>query len=150
MKKNNLFFDPNSSFIELPIVWSTMTALCVLASASAIAIYSHGNYSTDFSATGFNFFIGEFRVPLGILALTIPILALLATNHRSVQTRAQILASEKQNNFLNYYKHQEEFEKYIREFENLKNLVPNHRKTHANIFQICYKWRYLHHKRNNF
>ena len=40
-------------------------------------------------------------------------MALLAANHRSEQTKAQISSNAQQNLFANFYKHIEEFEKYI-------------------------------------
>ena len=44
--------------------------------------------------------------------MIIPAVALIATNHRSEQTREQIRLTNSQNNFTNYYKHLEEFEKF--------------------------------------
>lgn len=80
-------------------------------SIAGVIVY-HTPLDWDLSGEGFNHFVQTFKVPLGLAALLIPGIALLASNHRSVQTRAQIIAAESQNNFSNYYKHLEEFEKY--------------------------------------
>jgi hypothetical protein len=50
---------------------------------------------------------------LAIAALIIPIVALLAANHRSEQTKEQIRVTNAQNVFSNYYKHIDEFNKYL-------------------------------------
>ncbi|MEL4271417.1 hypothetical protein [Shewanella xiamenensis] len=71
----------------------------------------------DFSYSGFNNFVEIFKVPIAILALNIPVIAVLGAFHKSEQTRLQIKLSEGQNLFANYFKHIEEFVKHIEKFE---------------------------------
>lgn len=111
MKSN--WFDPHSSFLSLRIVWITVAILFFLSGTSSAFIIHYSNLQWDLSSTGFNIFISEFRFPLGIAALIIPIIALLAANHRSEQTKEQIRVTSSQNVFSNYYKHIEEFTKYL-------------------------------------
>ncbi|MBO0154594.1 MULTISPECIES: hypothetical protein [Vibrio] len=64
--------------------------------------------------------------------MIIPIVALLAANHRSEQTKEQIRVTNQQNNFANYYKHIEEYEKYamtIADYEEIsrRNIRRNHK-----------------------
>lgn len=61
--------------------------------------------------TGENYreFYELYKLPLGILASIIPIVALITANHRSRQLAAQIEAQESQNKFQNYYVHRREF-----------------------------------------
>jgi hypothetical protein len=54
-----------------------------------------------------------FKMPLWVLALLIPVLGLFNANHKSEQTRASMELTKAQNNFANYYKHLEEFSKYV-------------------------------------
>ncbi|WP_182038966.1 hypothetical protein [Vibrio alginolyticus] len=106
-------FDPHSSFITLPIVWQVASLLVGTSTFISIVIICNTPITWDFSADGFNYFISTFRFPIAILALIIPIIALLAANHRSEQTKEQIRAANQQNIFTNYYKHLEEFKKYV-------------------------------------
>lgn len=118
--------DHSKPFLKLPIVWLSFLLITTLAVASAIAIIIYSDLRFDFSYRGFNEFIVIFKMPISIWAINIPVIAVLAANHRSVQTKKQIEvgqtqianslkqieASEKQNIFTNYYRHIEEFEKY--------------------------------------
>jgi hypothetical protein len=61
---------------------------------------------------GLHYALTLFRIPIGIVALAVPIFAILAANHRSEQSREQMRLSSEQNIFSNHYKHVEEFEKY--------------------------------------
>lgn len=105
-------FDPNKSFFELFWVKIFGYGLPLIAFLSATAIFVTGDYGFSPTAAGFNQFLTDFKFPIGVLAMLIPVMALLATNHRSEQTKAQIKAAESHNNFVNYFKHMEEFEKY--------------------------------------
>ncbi len=107
------WFDPHKSFLSLTIVWVAVGVLFTLSFVSSIIIIYNSNLIFDLSYNGFNLFISIFRFPLAISALIIPIIALLAANHRSEQTKEQIRVTNTQNVFSNYYKHIEEFTKYI-------------------------------------
>ncbi|WP_419243569.1 hypothetical protein ACN08P_19880 [Photobacterium leiognathi subsp. mandapamensis] len=110
--KKHFEFSPNKSLIQLRVLWIVVGIISLISTICFILIYKNSNIITDITYHGFNMFIVIYRVPLSILALIIPIIALLAANHRSEQTREQIRLANDQNNFSNYYKHIEEFEKY--------------------------------------
>ena len=116
-------FSPTQSFLHLKIVWLVIILLFSIALVISIVIIKNTQIGWDLSANGFNNFISLFRFPLGILTLIIPIVALLAANHRSEQTKEQIRVTGLQNDFANYYKHLEEFIKYVDKQERLKNLA---------------------------
>lgn len=105
-------FDPNKSFFSLKIVKSTIWILFVISLTSFFIILINTELSLDWSSKGFNTVLSVYRFPLGILALSIPIIAIYATNHRSLQQKEQIALANSQNYFTNYFKHLEEFEKY--------------------------------------
>lgn len=109
-------FEPNRSFFSLPIVQLTFVVVTACACIASIAIMASTNLVLDLTADGFSEFLSIFRFPLGVMALLIPIMALYATNHRSVQQKQQIQLAGEQNNFINYYKHLEEFQKHYSEF----------------------------------
>jgi hypothetical protein len=128
-------FDPHSSFVELRIVRITVYCFAIMSLANSILIVCFSNLKFRFDHIGFNNFVDFFKVPLGTLALLIPIMALLATNHRSVQTKEQIRISNLQNNFINHFKRVEEFEKYCkREGSHASNRVTNARSLYSVIY----------------
>jgi hypothetical protein len=128
-------FNPEVSFFRLPIVWGTLI-LIMLVATSLIAIATYGTNSQVCGTSDcYNNFISQFKLPLGILSLLIPTGAIFAVQHRSEQSIAQIRASEGQNNFVNYYKHLEEFQKYVKLNDLERNSFIN--KTHAEIFSGC-------------
>ncbi|MFN3881481.1 MAG: hypothetical protein ACK4L8_08650 [Nitrincola lacisaponensis] len=108
----NRWFDPNESFFELLIVKITFIFFISFSVLFSAVITLNSDLNVDLSYNGFNYFVVVYKVPLATLALLIPSVAVLAANHRSEQTREQIKIASNQNNFINYYKHLEEFEKY--------------------------------------
>ena len=107
------WFDPHKSFLSLKIVWVMVSFLLAISISSVFVIVINSELESDYSYSGFNYFISVFKFPLAITALIIPIVALLAANHRSEQTKEQIRVTNSQNVFSNYYKHIEEFTKYL-------------------------------------
>lgn len=116
------WFDPHSSFFELKFVQRTILTILFLALASCATIMASSATELTFNPSfeGFNNSLNIFKFPIGVLAILIPAIALLVANHRSEQTKAQMLLTKSQleaanshNNFSNYFKHTEEFEKYL-------------------------------------
>jgi len=101
--------------------WLINGILFLLAIILTVIIVSKGNYYPDWSPKGFKLFLSDFGFPMSISALIIPASALIATMHRSSQLSTQINLLMEQNNFANYYKHFEEFEKYLSKISNSDN-----------------------------
>ena len=118
--KNSSLFNPDKSFFQLWVVRLTVFGLIGLAYWVYDLILENGVYIECYTSACFNESVTTFKVPLGILSLLIPIIAIYAANHRSEQTKKQIELSREQNNFTNYYKHLEEFEKYFEKVESSK------------------------------
>jgi hypothetical protein len=53
----------------------------------------------------------DFKLQIALLSTSIPLAALFAAVHRSQQTAIQIEVQQEQNNFINHFKHLEEFKK---------------------------------------
>jgi len=106
------WFDPHKSFIDLGIVRVFIIIILIISSITAAIIYFNSKPEIDLTYKGFNNAVTMFSVPLSILAILIPIIAILATNHRSEQTKEQIRITSEQNTFSNYYKHMDEFVKH--------------------------------------
>ncbi|WP_067522937.1 hypothetical protein [Endozoicomonas ascidiicola] len=134
---SNKFFDPHKSFLSLKILWIVISIHFSIALLISLAIILNLESKLDFSHSGFNNFLLIFKVPLSILALTIPIIALLAANHRSEQTKEQMRLASQQNDFSNYFKHLEEFEKYCTHIFNVKSArLKSPRKYHDLAFPL--------------
>ena len=73
----------------------------------------------DFLLTkeGFDNAYEYFKIPLWIAALSLPLAGFYASNHRSVQTAAQINQTLTNNTFSSYYKHVEFFENRYKNIE---------------------------------
>jgi hypothetical protein len=59
----------------------------------------------------------DFKLPIGIMGLAIPLGALAAAIHRSVQTSRQIIEQNQQNIFSNYLEHRRYFLAYMEEHQ---------------------------------
>lgn len=127
-------FDPEKSLISLGIFKVVIFIHITVALALSITMIYNSELSPSFSYEGVNFFVEVFRVPLAILALIIPMVALLASNHRSEQTIAQIKSSTSQNTFSNHYKHLEEFEKYCNTLFSEDNKISRPRHLHRIVY----------------
>lgn len=111
--KKYFTIDPLKSFIELPILWIFVGIPILVAVIIAIVIAKNSSLVFSFNYIGFNSLTEIFKVPIAVIAISITFAAFIATIHRSAQTREQIIITNKQNTFSNYYKHIDEFEKYV-------------------------------------
>lgn len=127
-------FDPHKSFFELRVVQATIFLGFSIAVVTSVIIASHSNLIPKLDYEGFNFFVKAYKVPIGILASLIPIIALLAANHRSVQTKEQIRVTQSNNNFSNFFKHQQAFEEYTSSINPTKSGISNFKILHKAIF----------------
>lgn len=133
--KSLFCFDPHESFFNLFVVRFFFFFGFSLSILSALIIIFNSDLTTDWSYVGFNSAVSIFKVPLGIIASLIPIIAVLAANHRSEQTREQIKIGLQQNIFTNYYKHLEEFIKHCDRLDLDHGYnVTNKYKLHHSIF----------------
>lgn len=136
-----MLFNPSKSFLHLRVVQIVIGAVIFFSILSAIIIILNDDLIWSFTSNGFNTLLVIFRLPLGLLATAIPIVALLAANHRSEQTKEQIKVTTAQNNFSNYYKHLEEFTNYSKtNFEGKNNL--NIRYMHKKIYPFSHEGNY--------
>lgn len=108
------WFNASKSFLDLPLVRWTFGGIFLLGVILVTIIATNTAIKWDLSASGFNYALEVFKFPLGILALLIPLMAIFAAAHRSEQLKKQIEVTADQNRFANYYKHKEEFVKFIK------------------------------------
>jgi hypothetical protein len=134
-------FPPDVSLLKLPIVQTTFKLLVLVALFMVITvIWTSWPMYMDLSSNGYEETATLFKAPIAIILLLIPVLALIASNHRSVQTVHQISLTTKQielangqNVFANYYKHVEEFSKWCDHIKGIGE-VKSKRKLHKAMF----------------
>jgi hypothetical protein len=126
-----IFFSVDATSAEKPLTkvipfWAWNFLFIITSSILFIKIGMNGNYNFSISSNGCNVFMRDFKMPISILAFIIPSSALISTIHRSIQSKRRIQQADEQldiqiksTNFINYYKHREEFTKY---FESRKDL----------------------------
>jgi hypothetical protein len=134
---NRDWFEPHASFLTLKSFWVPFIVIVVVFVAMWIKVIVDEQLGVGLDASLYEMY-DWFKVPLWWLALLIPVLGLLNANHKSEQTRAQMDLTRSQNNFANYYKHLEEFTKYVAEIRELHEksnyeIEIYHRKLH-NVF----------------
>ena len=119
----------------LPIV----VAICI---SIYIVFTSSLEWKSGFD--GINSLIVIFKVPIGIAAISFPLVALITANHRSIQSKKQIEVAELQNQFSNYFKHLEEFEKHVSKLklDNSKLSIESVRMLHGSLFSTFKNFHY--------
>jgi len=90
------------------------------------AIQSREELSLCLEASCFNNFFSLFKFQLGVMGIAIPLGALVASHHRSIQAAQQIKTQLRQNTFSNYIDHRQLFEQFFRDnnplrFKEVKN-----------------------------
>ncbi|HCS66478.1 MAG TPA: hypothetical protein DIW64_21740 [Cellvibrio sp.] len=138
-QEKSLLFDPNTAFFGLSIVWRFTWSIVGISIMLAVYIALSSSLEWSLGFEGINKAIDIFKVPLAMLALLIPCVAVLATNHRSEQNKAAMALAKEQNEFANHYKHIEEFEKHCKSvaeyFDNEKYFI-NGRSLYHHVFEL--------------
>lgn len=126
--------------------WTWLAVFIPLLIASVMAgLISNANrlnYFPSFTLDALNNFFTYQKFPLAIFSLIFPSIGLVVAAHRSALTiqqmqkiDAQIQATEIQNKFANYYKHREEFFKFLDMLEKTFNVAFNERnKLYKNLY----------------
>jgi len=136
-------FRPHESFLKLNIVKNTIWAFLLISFVIVfLIIYTGGDLLyLDLSFKGFNKALEIFKAPLGLMAVLLAIIAFYSSQHRAEQVLFQMKLTQEQNIFTNFYKHQEEFLKYIEELES-KDSIDEKRLLYVSVYdqamQGCY------------
>ncbi|MES3674402.1 hypothetical protein QC589_00445 [Halomonas elongata] len=127
----------NKSLFQLKRFWLSIAVPVLTSFLVSFVILGNSDLSYRFDYIGVNNFLVIFKVPIGLLALVFPFVALAASSHRSEQTKKQISLSESQNSFANYFKHLEEFGKIVDDLKGSFCLRDfNHRELYSMLFPI--------------
>jgi len=109
-----------------------------LFSSLYFGIFSWLGHSPQFDSDGFNNFIAISKLPIALLSLSIPFVAVVANIHRTVQTNKQIEESKQKNLSDSHYSHLKFVTDY---FTNLPGKTVN-RKRNYGIKEVSYKINY--------
>lgn len=109
------------------VMWLLMWILLALCITAFIAIFvTEKNVKFQLDRSGFNSFFEIYGVPIKLGVATFAVLAVWLTLERMEQTERQLQIISDNNLFNNYYKHIEEFSKYLSEdtlLQMLKDVV---------------------------
>lgn len=83
-------------------------------------LWAWKGHDINFSSTGFNNFLDITKLPLLILASSVPLAAIISNLHRTIQTEAQINLSETKNAIDRYLAHEKNFIEKIKEISEVK------------------------------
>ncbi|CAM6505097.1 hypothetical protein ENINCK372B1_16830 [Enterobacter intestinihominis] len=109
-----------------------------LISSIYFGFFSWFGHQPLFNSDGFNNFISISKLPIALLSLSIPFVAVVSNIHRTVQTNRQIEEAKQKNLSDSHYSHLKFVTDY---FSNLPNQVVV-RKRHREIKDVTYKIAY--------
>ncbi|MBN7770475.1 hypothetical protein KUV44_12290, partial [Marinobacter daepoensis] len=115
----------------------TLDHYMITALLVATTGYLRSPVEPEWTLTGFNNFVALFKLPIGLASIAIPLAALVASHHRSIQTASQIISQQEQNTFSNYVKHREYFSKFIDE-EGLLNGKSSFKAVNKKVYDILF------------
>ncbi|WP_220774133.1 hypothetical protein [Citrobacter europaeus] len=78
-------------------------------------LWAWKGHNINFTSEGFNSFLEISKLPLIILASSVPLAAIVSNIHRTIQTEAQINSSEIKNSIDRYLSHEKNFVEKIKE-----------------------------------
>lgn len=95
-------------------------------------LWAWKDHSINFTSDGFNHFLEISKLPLIILASSVPLAAIVSNIHRTIQTEAQINSSETKNSIDRHFAHEKNFVDKIKEMTTftMQNFVDESTKYH--------------------
>ena len=116
--------EPEHSFVSTKAFKFAVWGPIIIATSLTLLISVKSNLTPSLTVEGLAYFYDNFKLPLGIITLSIPLGALVATHHRSLQTSEQLRKQEKQNKFANHIEHKKQFREFIKEINPLRDFSP--------------------------
>lgn len=113
----------NDGFHKWWVFWLAALMPIFVAAFCAWFISRDIRLVPDYSYQGLVVAYKYMKLPLLISALSFPLVALVASIHRSAQTHKQIALAIEQNLFSNYLKHKEEFSKMLASLQDVHNVI---------------------------
>jgi hypothetical protein len=138
-KAESFFNPPAEHHLWATAVFRWCLAIPLLLATSLAVIAGCNEFDRalpiwKWNGSAYTEFLKLHKLPLGVLASLIPLLALVAANHRSVQSAANLRAQLANNAFTNYYKHLEEFQAFASGVHDEIGKDINTRVLHRNLY----------------
>jgi hypothetical protein len=132
----------STTLIRSASFWLAVAIPIIAAAAVLIAVSEIGNLELSLSPQALKYTWDNLQPVFWLAGLSIPLGALAAAHHRSVQTAHQLVLQNSQNLFSNYYTHRAEYTKSLESFvTNKKHLIEsglinllNSEALHRNIY----------------
>lgn len=103
-------------------LWVGISAPIIVAIILGSIIAYDLRLSLSITHAGLENFHSYMKIPLWVAALAFPVAALLASIHRSIEAHRQISLVVEQNTFSNFFKHRDDFFKFLEAIEKEKGL----------------------------
>jgi hypothetical protein len=98
-----------------PLFWAGL--VLPITSFLYFGAFAWQGYDVMITSEGLSTFVNISKLPLALLSLSIPLLAIVANAHRATQTDAQIQATIRKNAADTYYAHQKNFIELVKAME---------------------------------
>lgn len=103
---------------------SLLFPICSYLALSGLIWLNDGQlWAWQLDSEGFRNYLELYRLPLGVLAMAVPLVAVVSSNHRSTQAAANLQAQQRQNAFSNYYSHLQEFTAFYLSSPQIENAI---------------------------
>lgn len=125
---------PDTHLIKTAVFWLLVLPPLIGGVALAISAGICGTAYWQLTPEAYNLIIKDFKMPLGVMGLSIPLAALSAAIHRSVQTSRQIKEQYSQNIFSNHLEHRNYFFRFIEDFNPFSSMDISVPKLYEQLF----------------
>ena len=117
-------FDIKEPLLHNGVFWSFIIGPLILAlTLAALICYQNDlNFWPSFTKAALDNFLTYQKIPMAISALMFPLTAIVVSQHRSALDVELIATTNAQNTFANYFKHREEFFKFLDVLEKKFNI----------------------------
>jgi len=113
-----IMLNPSQGLMVQPSLWLAIILPFLLF--LVFGFFAWSGHSVSFTSEGFNLFISISKLPLGILAISLPLSALIIRIHSTHQTALQIETTSYKNRQDEYYAHESSLHSYFTRIEPLK------------------------------
>ena len=103
-------------------LWLSLFFPILLAVVVLVTAAWGSGLELEWSPAGLRTFYEYFKIPIALASLSIPLGALTAAHHRSLQTFEQTKKQNVQNLFNNHLQHKKEFREFFEEFRPFKHI----------------------------
>lgn len=134
----------HKSLLEQPLFWASIALPLSISIFLGLFVWIDKIHSFEITSHGYYRFLEISKLPLLVLAASVPLASIVNNLHRTIQTEKQIMESERKNKTDTYYSHikfQTDYFKSLPErvlTENIQNPSTKENITHSKTIKITY------------